>query len=82
MSNTVRVRLPNGQVLRARLNDKTENGFRKAYVRVGSGVDQTSISGRVPARHGFTDGRVLPFQVKADGTNSRLAFEGTDTYVG
>lgn len=60
---TVRVRLPNGDVRRAEVTSRTRNGYRNVRLRITHEYIQESIRGRVTARHGFEDGRVLPLEV-------------------
>lgn len=75
----IRVQLPNGKVTSARLGGNTGTGFRRAYVRY---TDQYgarySVSGRVTNRHGFTNDRVLPFEVKTGGVNGYLVLTGKE----
>ena len=80
---SIRVRLPNGKVLKARLSEATEDGYRKAYVRVPTNhwVSQVSVSGRVTARHGFDDDRILPFEVNMGGSNAADAFRGSKRFI-
>lgn len=80
---SVRVRMPNGNVLRARLDSGTKNGYRKASVRVNDEtLGQVRVSGRVSARHGFGDDRVLKFEVNALGENAGVALRGAkEAYV-
>ena len=58
---SVRVKLPNNKVRRAHILSETKNGYRSARVSTPFG----KAYGRVTARHGFRDDRVLPFEVEA-----------------
>lgn len=62
MYQSVRVRLPNQEVRSAELTSSTKNGYRAARVQLASGV---KLRGRVTARHGFSDDRILPLEVNA-----------------
>lgn len=59
MYQSVNVRLPNGGVRKAELTSRTNSGYRSARIDTSNG----KIRGRVTARHGFNDGRFLPFEV-------------------
>ena len=71
-----KVRLPNGQVVAAKIGDISAKGYRTASVRVSNGGQQVSVSGRVTTRHGFD--RTLPFEVNMNGLNALAAFQGAD----
>lgn len=59
---SVKVRLPNGFVRKAELlTNKTHSGYRTARVSTPEG----RINGRITCRHGYDDGRILPFEVHA-----------------
>jgi len=76
---TVSVRLPNGKTGTADLGGSAGSGYRRAYVRVTDSLGQrVRIAGRVTNRHGFTDGRTLPFEVNMQSINALDAFEGVE----
>lgn len=78
---SVSVRLPNGKVTTADLGETSRNGYRVASVRVtDSWGNRVRVAGRVTNRHGFTDGRVLPFEVNMNSVNAEDAFD-SDTVI-
>lgn len=82
MSETVSVRLPNGNVLIADLGGLRGDGYRTASVRVTTTRGrQVRVSGRVTTRHGYD--RTLPFEINMIGTNARsaLATGGEEIFV-
>ena len=82
MSETVSVRLPNGNVLIADLGGLRGKGYRTASVRVQTTRGrQVRVSGRVTTRHGYD--RTLPFEINLTGTNARsaLATGGEEIFV-
>jgi len=78
---SVRVKLPNGKISRANLGKVTREGFRTASVQItDDDGSHLRVAGRVTARHGFKDGRVLPFEVKINSENSASFLRGIDLY--
>lgn len=74
---SIKVRMPNGKVLAAKMGNTDGRGFRSAYVRVNTKAgEQVSVAGRVTTRHGYD--RTLPFEVKMDGVNAIEAFAGAN----
>jgi len=71
---SVSIRMPNGDMRVAEITSATKNGYRSARVNTWFG----KIRGRVTARHGFSDGRILGFEVKAADAS---CFFDEDTYV-
>lgn len=55
---SVRVRTPYGMRL-AELRSQTHNGYRTGRIWING----KKVRGRVEARHGFEDGRILKFEV-------------------
>lgn len=74
MNKSVVVRTPDGQFRSAELTSGTRNGYRSARVSING----NRVRGRVSARHGFTDGRTLNFEVLAEDA---LYFFGQNDYV-